>query len=266
MMSLKLKRLLGRPFRMVPLRLPRRVVLMYHSVGDGPNACPAELFADHMEWLARHAQILPLDTLLEGDSSERLQVAITFDDGYASVANVAAPIMARYGIAGTVYLTAACIGVDESNRKESDPALGHLHGEHFMTWSEAGSLRDAGWQIGSHGFDHVDLTLQGPKALENQLIASKDLIESTLGIRCDAFAYPWGRNTISTRRAVSAAGYRHAAGTIHGPLRSQVPKMAFARIDVRRDYKTSDLARILRGDWDYLGIIQFVRMARYARS
>lgn len=264
MRSLFVKRFLGRGFRILRTSKPRRIVLLYHAVGNGPDACPAERFAEHMSWLSRNAQVLPLDTLLESEGTERIQVAVTFDDGYASVANVAAPIMARYGLIGTVYLTVACIGENEASRQTSDPACGHLAGERFMIWPEASALLASGWQIGSHGLDHVDMTSQSPEALEFQLKDSKHQIEANLCRPCPAFAYPWGRNNNRTREAVCAAGYSHAAGTLHGPLRSGSSKLAFARIDVRREYNTRDLERVIRGDWDFLGAIQYFRMKRDA--
>lgn len=266
MNSLVVKRILGDGFRLVRKKSLRRVVLLYHAVGEGPDACPEELFAEHMDWLARSVEVLPLDVVLKGNNDAPVQVAITFDDGYASVAQLAAPIMARHGFIGTVYLTASCIGTDNRSRRISEPKLGHLQGESFMIWSEAASLKSAGWQIGSHGLDHVDLTAQNSEGLERQLRCSKELIETELSTTSPAFAYPWGRNAEHVREAVRAAGYRHAAGTLHGPLHTKSNELAFPRIDIRRDYTTDDLASVVRGDWDYLGFIQTLRLNRHVGS
>ena len=217
-----------------------------------------------MAWLSRHAHVVPLDVLLEGKQAAPIQIAITFDDGYASVARVAAPIMARYGFVGTVYLTADCIGGDEAGRQSSQPQSGHLHGEQFMIWPEVSALQALGWQIGSHGLDHVDMTAQSPVELDRQLRMAKHLIETNLGGPCHAFAYPWGLNTKRTRAAVQASGYLHAAGTLHGPLRSDSLELAFPRVDVRRGYATGDLESMIRGDWDFLGLIQAIRMRHHA--
>lgn len=260
MNSLKAKRLLGRLGRFARSSWPRRVVLLYHAVGSGPDACPEDGFAEQMAWLSRHTHVLPLDTLLEGSDTGQIQVAVTFDDGYASVAQVAAPIMARYELTATVYLTTACIADDETKRIDSDPTSGHLAGERFMLWSEARALYSAGWQIGSHGLDHVDMTAQSPTELHRQLQASRKLIEEHIAAPCIAFAYPWGRNDARTRQAATAAGYVHAAGTLHGPVLQETTRLAFRRIDIRRSYALSDLESILRGDWDYLGRLQAMRM------
>lgn len=260
MNTLTAKRLLARVWRLFRKKGPRRVVLLYHAVGNGPDACPAEQFEAQMAWLASHAQVGPLGAVLASDKTEALQVAITFDDGYASVAEVAAPIMERHGLVGTVYLTANCIS--EAVQQGSDPDKGHLDGEMFMTWPQVQALQLSGWEIGSHGMDHVDMTAQSPDALQRQLQGARGLIESKLGTACTAFAYPWGRNRQETRDAARAAGYAHAAGTLHGPLTQASPSWAFPRIDIRRSYSLPDVIAMLRGDWDYLGLLQALRMRR----
>jgi peptidoglycan/xylan/chitin deacetylase (PgdA/CDA1 family) len=264
--SLRIKRFLGQFGRLKIIRRPRRVVLLYHAVGRGPDACPEPLFAEQIAWLAEETRVLPLDTLLEGKDPAPLQVAITFDDGYASVAQYAAPILARHGLTGTVYLTAAQIVEKEGQRPASCPELGHLSGEHFMLWSEARTLHAAGWHIGSHGLDHIDMTSLPPAELCRQVQGSRDLIEAEIGAACRAFAYPWGRNNAPVRQAVAKAGYAHAAGAIHGVLGDNTSHFAFPRVDIRRDYILADVRSIVRGNWDYLSEIQARRMRRLMRK
>ena len=69
---------------------PRRVALNYHNVR-------ADVFARHAAWLAANADVLPLDEFVasRGEPARRLQVTLTFDDGYASFASAVAPILAE---------------------------------------------------------------------------------------------------------------------------------------------------------------------------
>ncbi|WP_306253730.1 polysaccharide deacetylase family protein [Parvularcula sp. IMCC14364] len=241
-------------------------MLLYHAIGEGPDACLEERFAEQMAWLATHAKVVSLEDLLSVEDSEYLQIAITFDDGYASVAQVAAPIMARHGFSGTVYLTVSCIEDSEELRRVSDPASGHLSGEQFMTWAEVRALESAGWLIGSHGLDHVDMTTRTPSELRRQLENARERIEDRLGSECRAFAYPWGRNDATSRTAVMTAGYAHGAGTLHGPLRYGSSLIAFPRIDIRREYRLDDFVCMLRGDWDFLGTVQNLKALRHASA
>lgn len=99
------------------------VVLIYHSVHPEPDAFahtigagiihPASAFAAQMALLARHFSPVTLDEVLEFVAGRgtlpRRAVAVTFDDGFRDNGEVAAPILARYGIRATFYVTAGSL-------------------------------------------------------------------------------------------------------------------------------------------------------------
>lgn len=102
------------------------VVLIYHSVHQEPDAFahtigagiihPAPAFAGQMALLARCFSPVTLDEVLRflagRGSLPRRAVAVTFDDGFRDNCEVAAPILARYGIRATFYVTAGCLEVN----------------------------------------------------------------------------------------------------------------------------------------------------------
>ena len=256
MNSLQVKRLIGRICSQLPIKKPRRVVLLYHAVGLGQDACPTELFAAQMEYISSNTKVMSLEEILCSRSVDPVQTAVTFDDGYLSVFKEAFPIMERNGIPGSVYVNTGSIAADDAGRKNSDALLGHLSSEKFMLWSELSALQDAGWVVGSHGVDHVNMTSLDDEVLRFQLEESRLSIEKSLDCTCDTFAFPWGLNCTKSRAAVKAAGYRHAAGTIHGAIQSEAEDLAFQRIDIRQDYSLQDFISVVNGDWDFLGPIQ----------
>ena len=116
--------ILARLSRRVRTSLPQRAeprrgpaVLLYHRVADDPFdpwalAVSPTHFADQMEWLAKHRTILPLTEFARrkrGGALAANAVAITFDDGYACNAHVAAPVLQRLGIPATIFLPAEII-------------------------------------------------------------------------------------------------------------------------------------------------------------
>ena len=88
------------------------LVLIYHRVLAQPDPMfqgdvEAGRFAAHMELLATCFNPLPLSEALERLQSRSLPpraVSVTFDDGYADNLEVAAPIMRRAGVRGTVFI------------------------------------------------------------------------------------------------------------------------------------------------------------------
>lgn len=258
--SLRWKRQLGTLLSLRRSRRPRRLVLLYHAVGTGPWALDPAGFRAQMLWLSAQARVYSLDDLLASSAERPLQVALTFDDGYASLVDIALPILAELGLTATVYLNTAWIG--DGLRRPSDPRLGHYPGETFLSWSDVGRLFAAGWMIGSHGVEHLDLTNTAPAMTDRELLDSRHTIGSRLGTDCRHFSYTWGRHTESLRRRVDAAGYRFAAAAHHAALSPDDDLLMFPRVNIDRNYSLDDFKAIVRGDWDYLGWIQRARAWR----
>lgn len=254
MSSLAWKRRLGRLFGALSPDHRRTLILLYHSVGESPLAVPVAMFRQQVAWLAERATFISLDAAMQTDRGNRLQVAITFDDGYASLLDQAAPILAEYGAMATAYLNTGWIG--ETSRKVSDEALGHYPEEYFLTWRDVEILAEAGWMFGSHGVEHLDLTKHEITIVARELGGSKREIESRLGQPCRHFAYTWGRFTPALQHAVKNAGYVSAVSGLHGPVLQTSGQLALPRIDVRAEYELRDFIDVMTGRWDYLGLKQ----------
>lgn len=90
----------------------RLSVLIYHRVPPTPDEmlpgepC-AQAFERTMGWVASVFNVIPLADGVAGIKSGRLPpraLAITFDDGYANNATVAAPILKRLGLHATFFI------------------------------------------------------------------------------------------------------------------------------------------------------------------
>lgn len=104
--------------RITRWRPGRFAVLMFHRVVDEstlrgsanhPLMMAETLFADMARTLAETCLCLPLEAALErsrnGPASAKPMVAVTFDDGYADFADKAFPVLERFAIPSTVYLS-----------------------------------------------------------------------------------------------------------------------------------------------------------------
>jgi peptidoglycan/xylan/chitin deacetylase (PgdA/CDA1 family) len=92
------------------------VILCYHRIGTGGIPFYSELdakeFEKQMRFLRARYRLLSLEQLLAEISDPRAKsqgVAITFDDGYRGLYTEALPILTKYEIPATVYLTAGAI-------------------------------------------------------------------------------------------------------------------------------------------------------------
>lgn len=102
-------------------RPPGFQILTFHRIDDEDDpflpALPTALFEARMAHIAQHYLVLPVEELVDRmrrDRVPRNALAITFDDGYRNNLTHAAPILARYGLRATIFLTTSCIGSREA--------------------------------------------------------------------------------------------------------------------------------------------------------
>ena len=98
---------------------PAGRILYYHRVNDERDpyfpATPVDVFEREMRYVAQHYKVVSLKALLEhldSNSTETL-FAITFDDGYRDNYTNALPILSRYGLPATIFLTTGCMDFEE---------------------------------------------------------------------------------------------------------------------------------------------------------
>lgn len=259
MNSLKLKRMIARLFPVFKRSLRyRKVILIYHAVGNGPWAISIDVFKRQIQWLAENCEIVPLTKLLtDGSEENKIQIALTFDDGYACLYDTVLPILNSEKAVGTVYLNTGWI--NQESRKASCPELGHYPGELFLTWNEVVALDKAGWEIGSHGVEHIDLTKQSSEVIKKELYDSKKEIEKQLKKPCHHFAYTFGRHSKLVRDGVREVNYDYAVAAHHQSLSKNDHNMALPRLNVELGYSMHDFQNLVLGRWDFMGTIHRIK-------
>lgn len=132
----------------------RLTILMYHRVVEqldplSPYTPTAEVFDRHMETLANGFKVLPLSEAIErlrNSSLPRRAACVTFDDGYRDNYTVAAPVLKRYGLPATIFVST---GFLDGGRMWNDSVIEAVRGA-------SGSLinaRDIGLGVHAIGDD-----------------------------------------------------------------------------------------------------------------
>jgi peptidoglycan/xylan/chitin deacetylase (PgdA/CDA1 family) len=234
------------------------LILCYHALSESWFAALSVRPAD----LERHLRILhgrgytaTTFTAAVHDRRPARTVAVTFDDAFRSVFELAFPILSRLGIPATVFAPTAFVGRDSPMRwPEIDHWLGGRHEEELlpMSWRQLRALADAGWEIGSHTRTHTRLTELSDAALDRELMGSRLECAENLGLPCRSLAYPFGEHDRRTVEAAATAGYEAACSL---PARWNEPEpLSWPRVgvyhrdrDLRFRLKVSPLVRRLRG-------------------
>jgi peptidoglycan/xylan/chitin deacetylase (PgdA/CDA1 family) len=101
--------------------MPTYPILSYHRVNDDADpffpSLASDVFERHVAFVARTYAVFTVEELVERSQRGTLPrnaLAITFDDGYRDNLTHAAPILARYGLAATVFLVTGAIGGGEA--------------------------------------------------------------------------------------------------------------------------------------------------------
>lgn len=192
------------------------LVLCYHGVSAswpaGTSVLPGDLEAQLERFLAAGYRGATLADALTDPPAERTLV-VTFDDAHRSVGELAAPVMDRLGLPGTVFVPTDYAGGDEPMGWEGyDEWLGTEHEEELlcMGWDRLRELAAAGWEIGSHTCSHPRLSRIDDAEVARELGESKRVCEERMGTACVSLAYPYSDYDRRAVRAAAEAGYRLA--------------------------------------------------------
>ena len=229
--------------------MPRRVfrwrlrsgplILLYHRVADiepgldsnvsGLSVTP-EHFEQQLAVLRRRFAPLRLRDLLE--SPRRLRhpaVAVTFDDGYADNLHTALPLLERFGIPATFFVTSGMLrgerefwwdtlerqfghdfGLYERHRVDLLKLDESARSKRLTEIAEAGAMEseirhrtltheelrtlDAHdlCDVGAHTVTHALLSHLSPERQRREITDAKTQLEEILGHEVSYFAYPFG--------------------------------------------------------------------------
>jgi peptidoglycan/xylan/chitin deacetylase (PgdA/CDA1 family) len=165
------------------------------------DVAPA-LFRRHLEVaLEAGYRFVPAADLVDADPTDvdDRRLALTFDDGFRSMASNAVPVLKDLDIPWTLFVV-------------TDWAEGrHEMGDVLLSWDEIERLAEGGATIASHSVTHADFSRLTPTAVAEELGRSREALRERLGIDTDEFAIPFGQSgnwNLATQAAAQDAGYR----------------------------------------------------------
>jgi peptidoglycan/xylan/chitin deacetylase (PgdA/CDA1 family) len=180
-------------------------ILLYHRIDISSNNSryyvAPQRFEEQMKLLHDWGYTSITTTMLiqainEGAELPPRPFLLTFDDGNLDNYTNAFPITKKYGFTGVLYLVSSYVGT-----------------EGYMNVEQIREMVNAGWEVGSHGMKHLDLTELNPALLRKEIVQSREALEEKLGVPVLTFAYPFGEYNNAALDYVRFAGYIGAMGT-----------------------------------------------------
>ena len=177
------------------LRCP---ALLYHHVGSARPGMPPTLTTspDRFERQIRFLHQRGFTAITAGRWLDWLEggaplpdrpFVLTFDDGFADLAEHAFPILRCYGYGATVFVVTGRIGgFNDWDAPLGFPPTRLLDREQLLAWSRQGI------EFGAHTRTHADLTRLSAHELDQEVGGSRKELEDILGQPARTFAYPFG--------------------------------------------------------------------------
>ena len=231
---------------------------MYHHINPAGNFVNVKphIFENQMRFLNKQG-FTTLNTndflsIIEGSVLlPEKPIMITFDDGWLDNWIYAFPILKKYGIKAVVFAVTSFIQ-ERGIRQRSDEGVAHglpphneclkmiesgLASDVMCSWAELGEMEKSGLvEVQSHTHTHKrwDRLYADPleriKALRDELLISRNIIEERLGKRCDSLCWPWGKYDVEYIAAAKEAGYKILFTTDKGTNTIKTDPMKIKRL------------------------------------
>lgn len=186
------------------------VVVMYHRIGEEASfpstSVTEDQFEAHMALLEDGGYtVWPLARLAaalkSGHDIPDRTVAITFDDAYRSIYDIAWPRLKKAGFPFTMFV--ATKSVDSA-------AAG------FMSWDQLREMVADGVAIGDHTHSHLHMAAAPLERNRAEIARGRERLASELNVAPTLFAYPYGEMSNAVRALVVAEGFDAAFGQHSG--------------------------------------------------
>lgn len=235
----------------------RALILTYQAIERGPAPLCTEpsLFEAQLDLIAESGvRPVTLGQILEELEAGRPgepSVAITFDDGFASVVERAAPLLLERELPATIFCVAGHLGGMNVWRTQR-------HATARLSLASAQALSELaanGLELGSHGLHHEPLTVADGQLLERESLDSRHVLEYATGTSVRWFAYPY--NAVPRAPQARALVRRAYAGACAGGNRTigaRTDTFGLPRVDAHYLRRLSLFRRALEDADLYLGL------------
>jgi peptidoglycan/xylan/chitin deacetylase (PgdA/CDA1 family) len=181
-----------------PTEVQERLIINFHGIGDPWDGVPKD---ERPYWCPRALWPAMADAIAGVAEQGKVRVEVTFDDGNLSDAEEAMSVLLERQLKATFHVCAGRIG---------EPR--YLTGDHLR------ALHDAGMEIGSHGWSHVDLRGVPDPELLRETVESRVRVAEACGANVTSFAIPFGSYDRRVLRSLKCYRTVYTSDRMRAPL------------------------------------------------
>lgn len=187
------------------VQYPEVSILMYHAVessGWRLSVLPKQ-FERQMLYLASRYTVVPLsDIVAYAEGNKKLSshtIAITIDDGYEDTYTTAFPILRKYNLPFTVFLTT---DLRASSKLANLPRL---------TWDQIREMQESGlatFEVHGHVHENLNSIADNVAALDAEILGSRAAILERIGKHSVYLAYASGYKNDTVIAYIKKQGFK----------------------------------------------------------
>lgn len=201
------------------------VILYYHGVSRAQRA----RFARQMDFLTRHASIVPADWC--GGAVKGRICAVTFDDGFVSTVVNALPELQARQIPCTIFVPAGVMGRAPDWWMEEG-----VDGNEVVADAETiCRLPSPLVTIGAHTVSHCHLTRVPPEVARSEVEGARAILNATLAQDTRLLSFPYGDFNSEVTELCVNAGYEFLYSTEPVPVDPSATQRLRGRVSVSPD-------------------------------
>lgn len=186
-----------------------------------------ECFKSNLHFLKQYTNVVSLDDFFSGRLSlEKVNVVITFDDGYKSWVSCAVPILKELELPATFFVSSGFVGLSKEDGAEfmRSKLFIKLGTDRRTTgglkFEDVRKIVEEGFMVGGHTINHCNLAeLRAKNQVQYEISEDKKRLETITGGKVKYFSYPGGNYlnpVIHLPNVLKDAGYIGAVTTVSG--------------------------------------------------
>ncbi len=185
-----------------------------------------KIFEDKLLFLKQKTNVISIDDFFAGRlSTKKINIVITFDDGYKSWITDVLPILKKLELPATFFVSSGFIGLSKNEeaiyvKTKLFRTLPPREITGSLNETDVRLLADNGFSIGGHTINHIDL--EAPHSIDQlkyEIAEDKSRLERMTGTNINYFSYPTGaykNPQINLVELLRKLAYKGAVTTITG--------------------------------------------------
>jgi peptidoglycan/xylan/chitin deacetylase (PgdA/CDA1 family) len=219
-----------------------RIILTYHSLNKLLNNLTTDIYQLELETFLKQLLFLKQNNFQSKTFNELNKSTngflITFDDGYKNFLYNGLEHILKYNFNTIIFVCPKLIKENNSN---------YLNVDDLREISKYKNI-----EIGSHSYDHVNLTTLSKKDVLIQLEKSKKYLEDIISLKVDKISYPFGGYNKQIIASAKALNYTNAFTTRFDFYNHNYGNFQIPRVDIWRNDNTDIFSLKLMGKWNWM--------------